>query len=234
MRHLLALSVAGLIGLAPAGGLSQGWPNRPVRVVIPFAAGSVSEAIFRTMSPGVEADLGQRFVVESKPGADGAIGTGEVVRASPDGYTLLLGPTAVYAVTPHLFRNLGYDPLTALDPISLLADAPLLAVVGANVPANTLQELARYVRASPGKFNFGSPGSGSPAHLTGAAFSQQTGNSLVYVPYKGTPPMVQALLAGDIQVAFPTYTGIIGPVKAGKLRILAVMSRTRMPELPGV
>lgn len=230
LRHLLAIAAA----LAPSIGLSQEWPSRPIRVVIPFAAGSVSEAIFRTMAPGVEADLGQRFVVEAKPGADGAIGTSEVVRAAPDGYTLLLGPTAVYAVLPHLFPALGFDPLAALDPVSLLADAPLLAVVGAAVPAKSLEDLARYVRASPGKYNFGSPGTGSPAHLTGAAFSQLTGNAVVYVPYKGTPPMVQALLAGDIQMAFPTWTGIIGPVRAGKLRVLAVMARERMAELPDV
>jgi tripartite-type tricarboxylate transporter receptor subunit TctC len=230
----LTLLGAGLLALQPAVGLAQEWPGKPIRVVIPFAAGSVSEAIFRTISPGVETSLGQRFVVESKPGADGAIGTGDVVRAAPDGYTLLLGPTAVYAVTPHMFRHLGYDPLTALDPISLLADAPLLAVIGANVPAKSLKELAEYVSAQPGKFNYGSPGSGSPAHLAGAAFSQQTGNSMVYVPYKGTPPMVQALLAGDIQVAFPTLTGIIGPVKAGKLKVLAVMARERMSDLPDV
>jgi tripartite-type tricarboxylate transporter receptor subunit TctC len=233
-EHVLAIAAAGLIALAPAVGFSQDWPTKPVRVVIPFAAGSVSEAIFRTMAPGVEGELGQRFIVESKPGADGAIGTSEVVRAAPDGYTLLLGPTAVFAVIQHMFPNLGFDPLTALEPISLLADAPLLAVVGADVPARTLQELARYVRASPGKYNFGSPGSGSPAHLTGAAFSQQNGNAVVYVPYKGTPPMVQALLSGDIQMAFPTWTGIIGPVKAGKLRVLAVMARERMTELPDV
>lgn len=234
LRHLLAIPIAGWIALASSACLSQEWPSKPIRVVIPFAAGSVSEAIFRTMAPGVEADLGQRFVVESKPGADGAIGTGEVVRAAPDGYTLLLGPTAVFAVIQHLFPNLGFDPLTALDPVSLLADAPLLAVVGGGVPANTLQDLASYVRASPGKYNYGSPGSGSPAHLTGAAFSQQTGNALVYIPYKGTPPMVQGLLTGDIQMAFPTWTGIIGPVKAGKLRVLAVMARERMAELPDV
>lgn len=231
LRHILAIAAA---ALAPSIGVSQDWPTRPVRVVIPVAAGSVSEAIFRTMVPGVEAELGQRFVVESKPGADGAIGTGEVVRAAPDGYTLLLGPTAVFAVIQHMFPNLGFDPLAALDPVSLLADAPLLAVVGADVPVRSLEELARYVRASPGKYNYGSPGSGSPAHLTGAAFSQQTGNAVVYVPYKGTPPMVQGLLAGDIQMAFPTWTGIIGPVKAGKLRVIAVMARERMTELPDV
>lgn len=234
LKHISAIAVTGCILLTPAIGFSQDWPAKPIRVVIPFAAGSVSEAIFRTMAPGVEADLGQRFVVESKPGADGAIGTGEVVRAAPDGYTLLLGPTAVFAVIPHMFPGLGFDPLAALDPISLLADAPLLAVVGAAVPVSTLQDLARYVQASPGKYNFGSPGSGSPAHLTGAAFSQQTGNAVVYIPYKGTPPMVQALLAGDIQMAFPTWTGIIGPVRAGKLRVLAVMARERMAELPDI
>jgi tripartite-type tricarboxylate transporter receptor subunit TctC len=223
-----------LTALAPSLGVAQDWPGKPIRIVIPFAAGSVAESIFRTMTPGVEADLGQRFIVESKPGADGSIGTGEVVRAAPDGYTLLLAPTAVFAVTPHLFANLGFDPLASLDPIALLADAPLLAVVSASVPARSLDELARYVRASPGKYNYGSPGTGSPAHLTGAAFSQQTGNAVVYIPYKGTPPMVQALLANDIQMAFPTWTGIIGPVRAGKLRVLAVMARERMAELPDV
>jgi len=161
------MPVLAAIALTPTLACAQEWPTKPIRVVIPFAAGSVSEAIFRTMTPGVEADLGQRFIVESKPGADGTIGTGEVVRAAPDGYTLLLGPTAVFAVITHMFPNLGFDPLTALDPISLLADAPLLAVVGADVPAKSLEDLARYVRASPGKYNYGSPGSGSPAHLAG-------------------------------------------------------------------
>ncbi len=232
MKNLLALSL--LLSCATLPAAAQEWPARPIRVVIPFAAGSVSEAIFRTMIPGVESRLGQRFVVESKPGADGVIGTADVVRAVPDGHTLLLAPTAVYAVTPHLFRNLAFDPLTALDPISLLADAPLLAVIGAGVPVKSLAEMADYLRANPGKFNYGSPGTGSPAHLAGAAFSQQTGNSLVYVPYKGTPPMVQALLAQDIQIAFPTLTGIIGPLRSGKLRALAVLARQRMPELPEV
>src|SRR5262249_54434869 len=177
LRHLLAIAAA---ALAPSIGVSQEWPSKPIRVVIPFAAGSVSEAIFRTMIPGVEADLGQRFIVEAKPGAHGAIGTGEVVRAAPDGYTLLLGPTAVFAVIQHMFPGLGFDPLAALDPVSLLADAPLLAVVGAEVPAKSLQDLARYVRASPGKYNYGSPRSGSPAHLTGAPFSQQGGHARGY------------------------------------------------------
>lgn len=214
--------------------IAQEWPAKPMRVVIPFAAGSVSEAIFRVMAPPIESRLGQRFVIESKPGADGHIGVGEVIRAAADGYTLLLAPTANFAVTPHMFKNLGFDPLTALDPISLLADAPLLAVTGANVPSRNLKELVEYVRAAPGKYNYGSPGSGSPAHLAGAAFSQMTGNGMVYVPYKGTVPMITAMLAGDVQVAFPTLTGIIGQLKSGKLRAIAVLSRQRMAEVPDV
>ena len=232
MSLYFAASLSALCLAAPA--FAQEWPAKPMRVVIPFAAGSVSEAIFRVMSPPVEARLGQRFVVESKPGADGHIGVGEVIRAAADGHTLLLAPTANFAVTPHLFKNLGFDPLTALDPISLLADAPLLAVVGANVPSRNLKELVEYVRASPGKYNYGSPGSGSPAHLAGAAFAQMTGNAMVYIPYKGTVPMISAMLSGDVLAAFPTLTGIIGQLKAGKLRAVAVLSRQRMAEVPDV
>ena len=232
---LRALAVPALLSLAITGATqAQEWPAKPMRVVIPFAAGSVSEAIFRVMAPGVETRLGQRFVVESKPGADGHIGVGEVIRAAADGYTLLLAPTANFAVTPHMFKNLGFDPLTALDPITLLADAPLLAVVGANVPARNLREMVDYVKASPGKYNYGSPGSGSPAHLAGAAFSQMTGNAMVYIPYKGTVPMITAMLAGDVQIFFPTLTGIIGQMKGGKVRALAVLSRQRMAEIPDV
>jgi len=224
---------AGLLALQPAVGLAQDWPSKPIRVVIPFCAGSVSEAIFRTISPGVETSLGQRFVVESKPGADGAIGTVKSCALRPTATPCCSGRRRLCRDASHV-QEPRLRSAHALDPISLLADAPLLAVVGANVPAKSLKELAEYVSAQPGKFNYGSPGSGSPAHLAGAAFSQQTGNSMVYVPYKGTPPMVQALLAGDIQVAFPTLTGIIGPVKAGKLKVLAVMARERMSELPDV
>ena len=232
-RFIFPTLTALAIGLTPPAS-AQEWPAKPIRVVIPFAAGSVSEAIFRVMSPAIEGRLGQRFVVESKPGADGHIGVGEVIRSAADGYTLLLAPTANFAVTPHMFKNLGFDPLTALDPISLLADAPLLAVTGTNVPSRNLKELVEYVRAAPGKYNYGSPGSGSPAHLAGAAFSQLTGHALVYVPYKGTVPMVTAMLAGDVQVSFPTLTGIIGQLKAGKLRAIAVLSRQRMSEVPDV
>jgi tripartite-type tricarboxylate transporter receptor subunit TctC len=213
---------------------AQDWPSKPIHVVVPFAAGSVAEAVFRTLSPAIEVRIGQRFVLENKPGADGIIGTTLVVRAAPDGYTMLLASTSVMAVKQHMFKDLGFDPLTALEPVSMLANAPLIAVVGPGVAANSLKEMAEALRASPGKFNYGAQGQGSPTYLAGAFFSQQTGNSMVYIPYKGTPQLVQALLANDIQIAFPTLTAVSGQLKGGRLRVLAVMSRQRLVELPDI
>jgi tripartite-type tricarboxylate transporter receptor subunit TctC len=233
-RLFSRLAGAAGIALVAAAACAQEWPSKPIRVVVPFAAGSVGEAILRTMSPGIEGHLGQRFVLESKPGADGVIGTTQVVRAAPDGYTLLLASTSVMAVKPHLFKDLGFDPLLALEPIVMLADAPLLAIAPASLPARSLRDVAEAVRAHPGQFNYGSQSAGSITHLTGAFFSLQNGNAMVHIPYKGTPPLVQALLAGDIQLAFPTYTGVSAQLKAGKLKALAVMAKQRLAELPEV
>jgi len=230
MRRLFFAALA----LASSAAFAQDWPSKPIHVVVPNTAGSVGEVILRAIAPKVEAKLGQRLLVDNKPGAAGNIGTAEVVRAAPDGYTLLLAPTANYTVNQHLFRNLGFDPLEALEPIAMLAEAPLLAVVNAEVPARSLKELALYIGANPGKLNYGAPGTGSPSHLTGALFSQLTGNAMVYVPYKGIAPMVQALLANDIQVTFPTITTVLGALKSGRIRVLAVMGRERLPELPDV
>jgi tripartite-type tricarboxylate transporter receptor subunit TctC len=213
---------------------AQQWPAKPIRVVVPYAPGGVSEAIFRAMSPGIEARLGQRFYLENKPGADGNIGTADVVRSQPDGYTLLLAPTANYAVTPHLYKDLGFDPLTALDHVGLLVEAPLILTVSGNMPARTMKEFVDLIRANPGKYNYGSPGSGSPAHLTMAQISQQTGNSMVYVPFKGTSPLVLAMLSGDVHATTFSLTAVHGQLKAGKLRALAVTSKQRMTEIPDV
>jgi tripartite-type tricarboxylate transporter receptor subunit TctC len=233
LTHRLAAAAALSFGVATAAS-AQEWPSKPIRVVVSSAAGGVADAILLAVSPGIEANLGQRFVLEAKPGADGVIGMEYAARAAPDGYTLLLAPTAVMAVKQHMLKNLGFDPLVAFEPVAMLADAPLIAVTGQKMPATSLKEFADHVRANPGKFNYGSPGAGSPTHLTGAFFSQQTGNSMVYVPYKGIPPLVQALLANDIQLAFPTLTPVNAQIRGGKLRVLAVMARKRIPELPDV
>jgi tripartite-type tricarboxylate transporter receptor subunit TctC len=211
---------------------AQDYPSKPIRLVIPYAAGSVAEVLFRGMMPVLEPRLNQRFIVDARPGADGNIGMAEAARAAPDGYTLVLAPTANFAVLDHLAKNLPFNALTSFDPISMIAETWPLCTVGPNVPAKSLKELADYVKANPGKYNYGSQGTGSPTHLIGAAFSQLNGNSMVHIPYKGTPPMITALLSGDIQVTFASMTAVLPQLKAGKLRALAVMGRNRQPELP--
>ena len=234
LQRILVAGLAAFSFALSSAASAQQWPSKPIHVVVPNTAGSVGEVLLRAIAPQVEAKLGQRLLVDNKPGAAGNIGTAEVARAAPDGYTLLLAPTANYSVNQHLFKNLGFDPLAALEPIAMLAEAPLLAVINAEVQARSLKELEQYVRANPGKLNYGAPGTGSPSHLTGALFSQLTGNAMVYVPYKGIAPMVQALLANDIQVTFPTITTVLGALKTGRVRVLAVMGRERLPELPDV
>ena len=211
---------------------AQDYPTKPIRLVIPYAAGSVAEVLFRVLAPSVEAKLGQRFIVDARPGADGNIGMAEAARATPDGYTLVLAPTANFAVMGHLAKDLPFDAVSSFEPVSMIAETWPLCTVGPNVPARTMKELADYIRANPGKYNYGSQGTGSPTHLIGAAFSQLNGNSMVHIPYKGTPPMITALLSGDIQVTFASMTAVLPQLKAGKLRAIAVMGRERQPELP--
>lgn len=232
-RTALVLATGLLLAATTQVTQAQEWPGKPIRIVSPYAAGGVGDTLFRIISPTLEARLGQRFVIDNKTGAAGNIGTAEVVNAKPDGYTLLLAPTANFAVNQHLFPNLGFDAATQLEPVSVVAEAPLIAVASMNAPG-TLKDFATQARSNPGKFNFGSPGAGSPTHLAGVSFSQLTGNSMVHVAYRGTPPLVLAMMAGEVQLAFPTLTPVGTQLRAGKLKALAVMGSQRAPELPGV
>lgn len=209
------------------------WPNKPVRVVYPYAAGGVGDAIFRVIGPALEAKFGQRFIVDNKTGADGKIGTLEVINSKPDGYTLLMAPTANYSVNQHLFSNLGFDPISLLEPISLIAEAPLIAVTSVGGP-NSLREFAQQASISPNKFNYGSPGTGSPPQLAGALFSQLAGNSIEHIAYRGTPPMVMAMMGGDIQLAFGSWSAVGTQIKAGKIKALATTGAQRFEEIPNV
>lgn len=212
---------------------AQSWPGRPVRVVYPYAGGGVGDAMFRFLEGPLRQKFGQAFFMDIKAGAGGNIGAGEVARAAPDGHTLLMAPTANYSVNQYLFK-LGFDPLTQFEPIATVANAPLLAVVGPDVAATSLRQLADLVRAPGSRFNYGSPGAGSPTHLAGASFALANGNTMEHIAFKGTAPMVQSMLAGDVQLAFPTLTPVLGQLKAGRLRALAVLARQRLPELPDV
>ncbi|MBL0422702.1 tripartite tricarboxylate transporter substrate binding protein [Ramlibacter sp. AW1] len=239
-RHLMSRRqlghAAAALGLATLGlpSLAQAaWPRGPVRVIYPYQGGGVGDAMFRLLEPGLQATFKQPFVIDIKPGAAGNIGAAEAARAAPDGQTLLLAPTGNYSVNQYLFK-LGFDPLTQLEPVAALADAPLIAVVGPNVSATSLKQLSEQVRASGGRFNFGSPGAGSPTHLAGASFSLMNGGTIEHISFKGTGPMVQAMLAGDVQMAFPTLLAVQAQIKAGRLRPLAVLSKQRLPALPDV
>lgn len=223
------------VGLASLGrsASAQAWPSRPIRVIYPYQGGGVGDAMIHLMEPVLEQRFKQAFFLDIKSGAAGNIGTAEAVRAAPDGYTLLMAPTANYSVNQYLFK-LGFDPLTQLDPVVAIAEAPLIAVVGPGVTTSSLKQISEQVRAPGSRFNYGSPGAGSPTHLAGASFSLLHGNVMEHISFRGTAPMVQAMLSSDVQIAFPTLTPVLGQLKAGKLRALAVLSKQRLPELPDV
>lgn len=211
------------------------WPAaRVIRIISPYAAGGVGDTIFRLIAPGIEARLGQRFIIDNRSGAAGNIGTSAVVKAAPDGYTFLFAPTANYAVNQHLFRNLGFNPVTQLDAVAAVAEAPLLAITGTATGVTNLKDFATKAKAASAKLNFGSPGTGSPTHLAGASFSLANGSAMQHVAYRGTPPMLHALLANDVQLAFPTLIPVQEHVRGGKLAVLAVLANKRVPELPQV
>ncbi len=228
----LVLAGAALVA-ASLGAQAQDWPSKPIRIVSPNTAGGVGDTLFRIVQPALEAKLGQRFVIDNRTGAAGNIGTAEVVHAKPDGYTLLVAPTANFAVNQHLFSNMGFDVLKGLEPIAVLGEAPLIAVTSMSAP-NTLKDFVAQARANPRKYNFGSPGAGSPTHLAGVSFSQLAGNSLVHIAYRGTPPLVLAMMADEVQLAFPTLTPVGTQLKAGRLKAIAVISKERIADLPNV
>jgi tripartite-type tricarboxylate transporter receptor subunit TctC len=227
---LLALGAASATQAARA----DEWPTRAIRIVSPYAAGGVGDTVFRLIASPIEAHLGQRFIIDNRSGAAGNIGTSEVVRAAPDGYTFVFAPTANFAVNQYLFKDLGFDPITQLEPIATVAEAPLIAIVSMNVPAKTLKEFGALAKADGSKYNFGSPGAGSPTHLAGASYSLGNGDSMQHIAYRGTPPLLQALLSNDVQIAFPTLSPVLEHLRAGKLKALAVMSKKRLPELPNI
>jgi tripartite-type tricarboxylate transporter receptor subunit TctC len=224
-----------LAGLVLAGAAqAQTFPNRPIRLVVPYAAGNTGDISFRAIAPLVEEKLEQRFVLENKPGATGNIGAQEVTRAAPDGYTLLLGASNNFVINQFLFRSIGFDPVTAFEPITIISDAPSIIVVQPSLGVSSLRELQALARQNPGKLNFGSPGSGTPPHLAGAWFAKLADVNLVHIPYKGSPAAVMGLLSNDVQVYFSVLSAIEGHLRAGKLKALAVAAPKRLATFPDV
>ena len=234
VRLCIAFLAAAFSACVQAQPSAESWPSKPIRVVYPFAAGGVGDTSFRLIAPAIESKIGQRFVIEARPGAAGNIAAQEVARAAPDGYTLLITSTSVFSVNPHLFRNLGFDPQGSFDPITTFSESAPILFINASLPARTLKEFMGYAHANPGKLNFGSPGVGSPSHLVSEMVSQIANASMTHVPYKGTPPMIAAILSNEVQMISTTYSFAAPHVKAGKLRVLAATSRQRLPDAPDV
>ncbi len=229
---LLALAGA-CWGIAPA---QAQYPNKPVRLVLPFPPGGGTDTLGRVVGAKLSETLGQQVVIENRPGAGANIGAEVVAKSPPDGYTLLMGNIA-HAINVTLYSKLGYDLLKDLAPVSLLASTPNIVVVHPSVPAKSVKELIAVARARPGNLDFASSGSGSSAHLAGELFSNMAGIKMTHVPYKGGGPAVIALLGGQVSVGFATTPSVISHVKTGKLRGLAVTGAQRSasaPELPTV
>ena len=210
------------------------YPNRPIKLLIPFPPGGPTDIVGRLTAQKLTEGLGQPVVVENRPGASGTLGAEIVAKAPADGYTLLLGTTGTLASAPSLIPNLGYDPTRSFAPISQLTNGVFLVVVNASLGVDSLQELIALARAKPGQLAFGSGGNGHPLHIAGEMFKAAASVDLLHVPYKGTAPALTDLLAGRTQVIFEQSAALLPHIRTGKLTALAVAGPTRLSQLPDV
>ena len=227
---LHALVLAG--ALLPCATFAQKYPDRPVRVVNTFPAGGSGDAVLRIVLDKVSTALGQPFVVDTRTGAAGAIGTSNIATSPPDGYSLLLGTASTFGTNSATQKNLPYDPVRDFTPVIMMATTPFLLLTHPSVPANNLQEFLAYAKANPGKLNYGSFGLGSSNQLTYELLRQATGLDMVHVPYKGGAPLITALMAGEVQSSMDVYATAIQNVRAGRFKLLAVASAKRFSLLP--
>ena len=219
--------------LAAFAAHAQVYPAKPLRLIVPYPAGGGTDFFARAVGAQLSVQLGQPVVVENRPGAATIIGAEAVAKSAPDGYTLLLGDTATYAVNPSLYKKLPYDPGQDLAPVTMTGRFALLLVVNpGKMPANSVKELVEEAKKAPAKFDYASPGPGSPHHLAMEMFKQRTGTQFNHVPYKGAGPAIQDLLGGQIPLMFLDLAAGAPQIKAGKLKALAVASDKRIAALP--
>ena len=227
----LVVAAAALVLAAPAR--ADDYPSRPIRVIVPFSPGGAVDGPMRLIAQELGKRLGQPVVVENKPGAGATIGSDVAAKAAPDGYTLLLA-SQTNAISATLYSKLPFDPIEDFTPLTLIGREPGVVVVNPSVPAKTLQEFIAYVKANPGKVDYASSGNGSGQHLFAALLASKTGMKMNHVPYRGSGQATTDLLSGVVAMAIPGTAGMVGHIKAGKLRALAVTGAHRSPQLPDV
>lgn len=231
-RLVAAAAAASMLVGGPA--LADGYPDKPVKVIVAYTPGGGADIVARIMSQKLSEKLGQQFIIINTPGASGAIGSANAAHSEPDGYTLFVGQTAEMSILPNIARNLRYDPIKDFVAISQVTSYPYVIAVNPNVPAKTLQEFVAYAKAHPGEMNYGTPGVGSSAHLAVELFQRSAGVQFTHIPYRGSGPAAQAAIAGTLQFVFGDAASATPFAESGQLRALAVTGTKRSPKLPNV
>ncbi len=241
-RNLLAAAfVSACAALLPLAHAQAPWPSKPIRIVVPFAAGGTTDILARALAPELQKALGQPVVVDNKPGAGGNLGAGEVAKAPGDGYTFLMGTVGTHGINASLYPKLPYDPIKDFVPVSLVAGVPNVAVMNPESARRwgieSVADLVRVLRANPGKLNMASSGNGTSIHLAGELFKSMTGTFMVHIPYRGSGPALIDLMGGSMDIMFDNLPSAMPQIKAGKLKALAVTSAKRssaLPDLPTI
>src|SRR5882757_4267211 len=233
-RTALASLAAGVATVAARSAMAQAYPSKPITVIVPFAAGGPTDLLARIIGERMSKELGQQFIIENITGAAGTIAMAKLARSAPDGYTIGIGHVGTNVANAVLYTKLGFDLVGDLEPIARLPANPMLVVSSNNVPAKTLKELVEYLKAHPDKVSGGTAGIGSGAHLGALAFNKTTGVSYQLVPYRGTGPAMQDLIANQIQVMVDQSANSLPQVQGGKIRAYAVTSAKRSPAMPDI
>jgi tripartite-type tricarboxylate transporter receptor subunit TctC len=231
-RQIIGLAAAAMS--LPALAQTSSFPQKPVRIVVPYTTGGSNDVIARLLAQQLQEAWGQPVVVENKPGAAGNIGSSDIAKSAPDGHSLLLTNINIVSMNPGLIANMPFDPQKDFAPISLLGTTALALVVHPSVAANNVRELIDLARKEPGRLNYASSGNGSPQHMSAEMFKAMTKTSLTHIPYKGAAPAVNDLLAGQVQVTVGVVNQLMPHIRAGKLKALGVTSRKRLAQMPDV
>jgi tripartite-type tricarboxylate transporter receptor subunit TctC len=233
-RSALIACLSAVVLSAAAAARAADYPVRPIKFVVPYAAGGPTDVLGRVVADFVGRDLRQAIVVENKPGAQGAIAAEMVAHADPDGYTLFVAAGSIVVLNPLLYKKLSYDPVKDFRMLAVVTEVPVVMEVHPSVPAKTIAEFVAYAKQNPGKLNFGSAGTGGTIHLAGEMFKQMAGIEMTHVPYKGAAPALTDLISGNIQVMFESISTSLPPIRSGLLRPLGISSAQRVSDLPEI